>query len=429
MTPATAAADPRYPAETPIELGLGPALEWAGRSPFFSQKLAAAGIEPGRAVSWDRWRAIPPTTKDELRALGSFEDEVVIADRTDVVEFWRSGGVTGTPLYYPRTRGDLDHALEHFALGQRIAGLTPQDTVMCSLPLGIHPAGQFMARAAEHNGAAVLWSGAGNQLPSAAQIQLVHEFGVTVWFGMASFGLHLGHTAEAAGTPLSESRVRLVVTTAEPLSASKRALLGRLWGGAEVRDMIGMTEASMLGAECGRATGLHMWTEASFCEVLDPDDLSPVAPGETGVLCVTAKQTGSATPFIRWISGDIVRMEFGCDCEHGGYPRLIHSGRTAGFFKVRGVNINHAECEEQLYAIETLRDFRVSVTADDALRAEIETTAGSGEQTAAAVSAMFEQSFGVRPDIELQARGTIARAVGDQVKAQRFIDERAQSPA
>ncbi|MGH2895468.1 MAG: phenylacetate--CoA ligase family protein [Solirubrobacteraceae bacterium] len=417
-------ADARYPAPDPLALGLGRALQWASRSPFFAGKLRAAGITEGEPVSWEQWRAIPPTTKDELRALRSFEDEVVIVERSEVIEFWRSGGVTGTPLYYPRTRADLDHQLEDFARALRIAGVTHQDTVVCSLPLGIHPAGQLLARAAEHIGAAVIWAGAGSQLPSAAQIELLHRFEATVWLGMASFGLHLAHVAEAAGMPLAESRVRLLVSTAEPLSASKRQLIGRLWGGAQVRDTFGMTEVSMLGAECGRRPGLHMWTETSFCEVLDPVTLQPTQPGEAGLLCVTAKATGSATPFIRWISGDIVRMQNGCECGHPHYPRLIHSGRTAGFLKVKGVNINHAECEERLYAIETLRDFRISITAADALLAELETVPGAGADTAAAVGAMFELHFGLRPDVTVLERGTIAHALADQVKAQRFVDLR-----
>jgi phenylacetate-CoA ligase len=418
-------ADPRYPGSSPLDVGLGQIIEWAGQSPFFARKLAAGDIRLGHDVTWDQWRSIPPTTKDELRRLGSFEQEVVIVPRTEVVEFWRSGGVTGTPLYYPRTRADLDHSLESFARGLRIVGVTPQDTVMCSLPLGIHPAGQFLARAAEEIGAAVMWAGAGNQLPSAAQIDLIRQFRATVWLGMASFGLHLGHTAEAAGLSLAEAGVRLLITTAEPLSSSKRDLLSRLWGGASVRDMFGMTEVNMLGAECGTRPGLHMWTETSFCEVVDPDTLQPVEPGDVGVLCVSAKATGSATPFIRWISGDIVKLEFGCDCSYREYPRLIHSGRTSGFFKVKGVNINHAECEERLYAIATLRDFRVFATAGGRLLAQVETTDGADVETRAAVIGMFDATFGLRAEVEVLKRGTIADALGDQVKAQRFIDLRA----
>ena len=51
--------------------------------------------------------------------------------------------------------------------------------------------------------------------------------------------------------------------------------------------------------ECGRRPGLHAWKEVSFCEVLDPDGLRPVPPGEVGVLCVTPVAGGNALPFVR----------------------------------------------------------------------------------------------------------------------------------
>ncbi|MGH7804010.1 MAG: phenylacetate--CoA ligase family protein, partial [Candidatus Binatia bacterium] len=305
----------------------------AWQAPFFRKKLQAAGFAPGTWLDWNRWRAIPPTTKDELRAMPSFSDEVLVAPRDEIAEYWRSGGVTGRPLFYPRTHADIEASLEGFANALRLCGVGGSDVFLCSLPIGIHPAGQQTARAAELLGAAAIWAGAGNQTPSAAQIELVHELRATVWCGMASFGLHLGHLAEAAGKSLADSAVHTVITTAEVLSPKKRELLERLWG-ARVLDMFGMSEVTLMGAECGRRPGLHVWRTHSFCEVLDEGTLEPVKPGEVGVLCVTPLRTGNAVPFLRWLSGDVVRIEEGCDCAHRDDPRLIHAGRTLAFFKV-----------------------------------------------------------------------------------------------
>src|SRR6185436_4701234 len=104
---------------------------------------------------------------------------------------------------YPRTARDLENSLAAFERCLRFAGVTAADTFMCSLPIGIHPAGQQTVRAAEQIGAAAIWAGAGSQTPSAAQVDLVHELGATVWCGMPSFGTNLGHIAEAAGRPLA----------------------------------------------------------------------------------------------------------------------------------------------------------------------------------------------------------------------------------
>jgi phenylacetate-CoA ligase len=331
--------------------------------------------------------------------------------------------VTGKPLFYPRSASDVDDSLAAFARNLRFAGLRAQDTFLCSLPIGIHPAGQQMVRAAELIGAATVWAGAGNQTPSATQIELLHDLGVTVWCGMASFGLQLAHLAEGEARPLAESGVHTVMTTAEMLSSSKRALLAKLWG-ARVVDLFGMSEIGLMGAECGRRPGLHVWRDDSFCEVLDPDTHAPVEVGAVGVLCVTPVSGGTAIPFVRWLSGDVVRMEYGCECEAADQPRVIHSGRTLSFFKVKGVNLGHPELEEALYAVSSLLDFRVLVEPGDRLLAEVECEAGESEAVRDRVEALFVRRFGVRAEVAMLARGTIARSLEGQLKAQRFVDRR-----
>ncbi len=403
------------PANVLADLTRAAERAWAAR--FFRRKLEAAGFAPGAKLDWERWREIPPTTKDELRALERFEDEVLVAEPAAIAEYWRSGGVTGRPLFYPRTHADVDASLDGFANALRLCGVRSTDVVLCSLPIGIHPAGQQTARAAERLGAATIWAGAGNQTPSAAQIELVHELGATVWCGMPAFGIHLGHLAEAADRSLAPSKVHTVITTAEVLSRAKRELLERLWG-ARVRDMFGMSEVTLMGAECGRRPGLHVWREHSFCEVLDPETLAPVPAGEVGVLCVTPLRTANAVPFLRWLSGDVVRIEEGCDCERRDDPRLIHAGRTLAFFKVKGVNVNHAEVEEALYRVDGLKDFRVVLKSDERLTVEIE---GASIDV---IAALFTDKFGVRVEVSVLERGAIARSLEGQIKAQRFVDER-----
>ena len=410
----------------PRALGLERALARALRSPFMARKLGQAGIGLDDLVGWEGWLAIPPTTKDELRALRSFEEMFCISPRSDVVEFWRSGGVSGRPLFYPRTKLDVEESLVAFSRGLQLAGVTRGDTLMCSLPLGIHPAGQQMVRAAERLGAATLWAGAGNQTPSLTQIELIHELGVTVWCGMASFGLHLAHLADAAGRTLLQSKVRTVITTAEPLSESKRALLGALWS-ARVVDTFGMSELTLFGAECGRRAGCHIWSDHVFCEVLDPRSSQPVPPGEVGVLCVTGLRGTEATPFVRWLSGDMVRLEYGCACDEARHPRLVHSGRTTDFFKVKGVNLNHGELEDALYQVPDLRDYRVTVTRQDDLRIELECADGMVARVRQAVEDLFVHRFGVRAEIVPVARGTIVKSTEVEVKARRFIDQRGEA--
>jgi phenylacetate-CoA ligase len=85
------------------------AVELARQAPFFRDRLA--GIDVDRLDDPAVWAKIPLLTKDALRQIPSerFHHEFCAAPRRDVVEYWRSGGVTGQPLFYPRSALDMEY--------------------------------------------------------------------------------------------------------------------------------------------------------------------------------------------------------------------------------------------------------------------------------------------------------------------------------
>ena len=105
-----------------------------------------------------------------------------------------------------------------------------------------------------------------------------------------------------------------------------------------------MTEAGMMGAEDQPGRGFRIWTDMFLVEVLDPETLAPVKEGEIGTLVVTPLWTNNITPFLRWSSGDLVTWQRGDDDAgpFSVFPLVKHAHRTSGFFKIRGVNLNHA---------------------------------------------------------------------------------------
>ena len=105
------------------------------------------------------------------------------------------------------------------------------------------------------------------------------------------------------------------------------------------------------------------------------------------------------------------------------FPMLKHARRTVGFFKVRGVNINHAELEDALFRDPDVVDFRAEVLnegGNDVLHLHVEKRAGTREGTAEAIQKMFQ----VTPRVTLLPRGTIAKDFEAAVKAPRFVDRR-----
>lgn len=398
------------------EQGKRTALERARRAPFHRARLKNVR----------HWQDIPVLEKEALRALSpeQFYGEFCIGPREDWRQFWRSGGTTGKPLFYPRTAEDLRWAMIGFRRVYDCVGAGRGDAAHLSLPLGIHPAGQMMARAGEAQGVAMAWVGAGSAAPSELQLDLLALFKPTLWIGMSSYGIHLANLARARDFRLRELGVRKVITTAEPLSQAKRDKLAREWN-AQVFDSFGMTECTMMGSEDREHDGFRTWSDLVYLEVLDPKTLQPVPEGGEGVLVVTPLRTNHATPFLRWNTGDVVSLrEAGGSGPYAVFPRVKHAHRTAGFFKVRGVSIAHAALEDHLFASREVADFRCEVMNDgdlDQLVLIVELLeAASAEQIESSIKRRFE----ITPIVRTAAPGTIARDFESAVKAPRFLDKR-----
>jgi phenylacetate-CoA ligase len=408
------------------------AVEQARRSPFYRGRLDH--VDTARLDDPAEWAKVPVLDKEALRQLSdeAFYERFCLKPSDGIAEYWRSGGATGRPLFYPRSFTDIRYALLSFARTFACSGIAPGERAHNSFPLGIHPAGQMMARAATDAGVAMTWAGAGTTTPSRLQLELIDRLKPTVWMGMSSYGLHLANLADADGIELAANSVRSVLCSAEPLSDAKRAKLERAWG-ARVRDTFGMTEAGMMGAEDaeGPGRGFRIWTDMYAIEVLDPERLTPVAPGEVGALVVTPLWTNHVTPFLRWLSGDLVTLsesEDGAAGPFSVFPLVRHAHRTSGFFKVSGINVGHAEFEDFMFANAAVNDFKcevLSVRDLDCLRVSVELARGSdAERAARELGESIKRTFELSAELLLLDTGTLAREFESSVKAPRFADKR-----
>src|SRR5258706_14066582 len=227
------------------------AVERALQAPFWKRRMPP--IDLARLDDPEEWRKIPVLTKEALREIPAqwFHEEFCIAPRTKVVEYWRSGGATGRPLFYPRSAEDMATNIMAFERAWARIGATAEDCAHISFPLGVHPVALLYARAAIQLGIGTVWCGAGNNTPSETQLELIDHLKPTIWLGMASYGLHLANVAETKNFDLRSSSVKKIIVAAEPLSPAKRGKLQRAWG-AEVYDHFRMTEAANIsGASLG----------------------------------------------------------------------------------------------------------------------------------------------------------------------------------
>jgi phenylacetate-CoA ligase len=405
------------------------ALTQARRAPFFKGKLDRVNAE--RLDDPDEWRKIPVLDKDTLRKLDDreFYRDFCLPYDDGIAEYWRSGGSTGTPLFYPRSFADIEAAMIGFARVYDCTRCRPGGRAHVSFPLGIHPVGQMLARAAGTRGIAVNWAGSGATTPSVLQLELIERLEPMIWMGMSSYGLHLANLAEARGLDLAARSVETLICSAEPLSDAKRDKLARQWG-AQVRDTFGMTEAGMMGAEDEAGRGFRIWTDMYLIEVLDPESHAPVAEGAVGALVVTPLWTNGITPFWRWSSGDLVTLQRGDDGAgpFSVFPLLKHAHRTSGFFKIRGINVSHADFEDFVFRHVDISDFKAELVTDrdlETLLVSVEVRRGVDQAAAAErLKVAVREHFELTPRIVVVETGTLAKQFEASVKTPRFVDRR-----
>ncbi len=199
-------------------------------------------------------------------------------------------------------------------------------------------------------------------------------------------------------------------------------------------DIIGMTElyGPGMGLECMAHDGIHYWADKFILEIIDPDTLKPVAPGETGEMVVTTLSK-EASPLIRYRTHDLTRIIPGqCSCGVT-MPRIDKiMGRSDDMFIFRGVNIYPGQIGSVLEGFgELSAEYQISLTRHDgldhmAVRVERtpEASTDNDEGLAKAVAAEIRKNILVRSDVSILGPGKLPRSFA---KTKRVQDERART--
>jgi phenylacetate-CoA ligase len=111
------------------------------------------------------------------------------------------------------------------------------------------------------------------------------------------------------------------------------------------------------------------------------------------------------------------------------FPVMHHARRTVGFFKVRGVNINHNELEDLMFFNQAIQDFKAEVVAtddgNDLLRLLVEPRRGlDSNEVRHGIVAGVRKTFEVTPEIVILETGTLGKEFESTIKAARFVDRR-----
>lgn len=323
-------------------------LQRVSTSRLYQRKYAEAGVTAETLTSLEAIRKLPFTTKQDLRE--HYPYGLLCVPRDRLVRLHVSSGTTGQSIAVLYTRADLEEWANLLARCMFMTGARPGDTFQNLSGYGLFTGGLGFQYGAERLGLLTIPSGSGN---SKRQIQLMKDFSTSVIHIIPSYALRLMDVMMELGVdPKRDLQLRLAYLGAEPYSEEVRRRVEEFYG-IKVFNSYGLSEMNGPGVafECVHQAGMHVWEDAYFVEIVNPDTLEPVPDGVFGELVLTSlKREGM--PVIRYRTRDITRIIPGaCPCgrAHKRMDRI--QGRSDDMFIIKGVNIFPMQVEQVLMNI------------------------------------------------------------------------------
>jgi phenylacetate-CoA ligase len=304
-------------------------------SPFYARKWREAGVGTS-FVSLADLAMLPFTTKDELKqALDEdppFGSNLCVSP-DQVKRVYQTSGTTGTPSILALTRGDAEAWTVMGTRTYYATGIHEHSSVLTTFGAGPFVAG--------HTHFVLLRIGA-RSIPVAPGdtervVFSLHAGLADTLLCTASFAQYL------ANKSIGETQLTHVVTGGEPgggIPAIRDHIERAL--GVTVTEVMGIGDvAPSLFGECPHQQGMHFCGAGHvWVELIDPESREPVEieTGAEGELVYTAL-TREAMPVVRFLGGDIVRIEgTSCECGRTSFRQRV-LGRRDDMFIVRGVNV------------------------------------------------------------------------------------------
>ncbi|MHA1361121.1 MAG: phenylacetate--CoA ligase family protein [Candidatus Freyarchaeota archaeon] len=312
-------------------------------SPYYHRKFDEAGVKPDDIKSLDDfYKKIPFTSKHELvqsqREHPPFGEFLAVPREKLRLVFISPG-----PIFEPYTEGDLKTTRKNLAKGLITGGVREGDIIQVTLSYHFMPAGLFVHMAAEEANLCIIPAGTGE---TRMQIDFMKKMGTTIYAGTPSFLARLAEQAQKMRLdPKKDLSLRIGICGAEPLPPDLRKRLEETFG-MELFDAYGVAELGVMTRECQYHNGMHINEEMFLVEIIDPNTLERVEPGEEGEIVVTPFER-EALPLIRYRTGDAsVLTEEVCECGRTEARILGIRGRVDMLTKVKGVFIHPKQAQD-----------------------------------------------------------------------------------
>ena len=380
------------------------------RSPFYREKLSAAGfVSPHSVGGIAAIGRLPFTEKDELRASQAQHPPLgahAAIDIRQAARIYSTSGTSGTPLYIPLSKNDVDDWRQIGKATYSCNGLKAGERVATTFGAGPFVAGASL-HAFEAIGAVHIPLGVGNTERLLAALERLQPEALAC---TPSYALYLSER-------IRTHYLKRIIVGGEP-GGGEESFRGKLEAafGAKVYEIMGIGDiAASLWGECPAQAGMHFSGEGIIhVELIDPDSGSSkkFSDGETGELVYTHLKR-EAAPLLRFRSRDHVRVWTSkCACGRSAL-RVRCIGRTDDMLIVRGVNVFPSAVREVVARFQPrvsgaiqIRPRRHGVKQDPPLPVVVEGESGVAE----AIAKEIRNTLMFTPEVRMVAPQALPRS-------------------
>ena len=375
---------------------------------FYGKKLKEAGVSS--VSSPEEFEALPFSEKSDLR--GAYPLGLMTAPEDKIVRIHSSSGTTGLPVIIPYTAKDVEDWAIMFARCFEFAGITNRDRIQITPGYGLWTAGIGFQAGCERLGAMAIPMGPGN---TEKQLQMMQDLESTVLCSTSSYALLLSEEIEKRGIK-NKIKLKKGVIGSERWSEKMRTRISESLG-IELYDIYGLTEiyGPGIGINCRYDTGMHIWSDYLYIEIIDPETGENVPDGEWGEIVLTTLVKEGA-PLIRYRTHDLSRIIPG-ECPCGSkFPRLdTIMGRTDDMMKIKGVNVFPSQIEEILQKFpEVSSEYQIRIShldGKDTMRIYVETNGSVNFlDLADRIAVKVKSAIGFTPLVKVVENGLLPRS-------------------
>lgn len=333
-------------------------------SPYYQELFSKSGIDVPAIHTFEDFRKIPFTTKEDLQARNK---DFICVPPSKIIDYITTSGTLGEPVTFAATDSDLERLAYNEAISFACAGADCNDIFQLMVTLDR----RFMAGLAYFLGLKKLGSGIVRSGPGNPELQFdtLKRINPTAFVTVPSFLLKLIEFAEAKGIDYKNSSVKYAVCIGEPIRNNDFTYnkLGQQivdkWD-ITLLSTYASTEMGAAFSECTALQGCHHHPELLIVEMLDECG-NEVKPGEPGEVVITTLGV-EGMPLLRFRTGDIcIYNDEPCSCGRKSIRLGPVLGRKKQMIKYKGTTLYPPSLYDILNDINGVENYIVEVSTNN----------------------------------------------------------------